>query len=190
MKNIPGSGPYILASDIGGSHITAAVIDLKNHVLLPGTKIRAELNSRSTAKHILGVWIEAFKHAMAFADVAVDGIALAMPGPFDYEKGISYIKGLNKYDALYGMDIRGHLAAELGIEADKILFRNDAEAALAGEVVAGAGCGYNHVAGVTFGTGFGSACHRDGIQIPRLRPADERSRTRRLCRSAGRGGKV
>ena len=30
---------------------------------------------------------------------------MAFPGPFDYEQGISLMKGLNKYDQIYGMKI-------------------------------------------------------------------------------------
>jgi glucokinase len=45
-------------------------------------------------------------------------IGISMPGPFDYENGICLIKGQNKYEALYGLYIKGLLADKLGIEPD------------------------------------------------------------------------
>ncbi|MDF2432341.1 MAG: hypothetical protein JWP44_1972 [Mucilaginibacter sp.] len=44
-----------------------------------------------------------------------------------------------------------------------ILFRNDAEATIAGEVLMGAGKDYQAVMGLTLGTGFGSAYNKNGI---------------------------
>jgi glucokinase len=87
----------------------------------------------------------------------MSGLSVAMPGPFDYENGISYITGLDKYEALYGMDIRQYLVDLLKIDPQLVVFRNDAESTIAGEVLSGAGKDYINVMGVTLGTGFGSA---------------------------------
>jgi glucokinase len=92
-------------------------------------------------------------------------IAMAMPGPFDYKNGISWIKGLNKYEAIYGLNIKQYLATELNIAMENILFRNDAEAFLHGEVVAGAGLGFEKIIGITLGTGLGSAKSSDGVTV-------------------------
>ncbi len=35
----------------------------------------------------------------------VAGVGMAFPGPFDYEKGVSLMQGLAKYDAIYGLSI-------------------------------------------------------------------------------------
>ena len=35
----------------------------------------------------------------------VKGIGFAMPGPFDYVKGICYIQGVAKYENLYGINV-------------------------------------------------------------------------------------
>ena len=95
--------------------------------------------------------------------VSVAGLSVAMPGPFDYEKGISYIKGLDKYESLYGMHLKEILADLLKLDPEQIRFRNDAESTIAGEVLAGAGKDYQKVMGVTLGTGFGSACSNDSV---------------------------
>ena len=40
----------------------------------------------------------------------VKGIGFAMPGPFDYVKGICYIRGVAKYENLYGINISEAIA--------------------------------------------------------------------------------
>ncbi|RYZ62963.1 MAG: ROK family protein, partial [Chitinophagaceae bacterium] len=93
----------------------------------------------------------------------VGQVGIAMPGPFDYEKGISFIKGLNKYECLYGENVKDLLAQELGIHPSQISMINDASAYLLGELYAGAGRGYQNVVGITLGTGLGSASFYDNI---------------------------
>ncbi len=82
---------------------------------------------------------------------------IAMPGPFDYKNGISYITGLHKYENLYGQNVKKLLGSELNIAADDIRLINDASAYLYGEVNHGAGKGFTNLAGITLGTGLGSA---------------------------------
>ena len=89
-------------------------------------------------------------------------IGIAMPGPFDYENGISYIKDQNKYEALYGLNIKEQLAKKLEISISDISILNDAACFLQGEVFGGAGQGFKRVMGLTLGTGFGSARSVDG----------------------------
>ena len=36
----------------------------------------------------------------------IGGIGIAIPGPFDYGNGISLIKDLEKYESLYGTNIK------------------------------------------------------------------------------------
>ena len=152
------SSSFILTADIGGSHITVGICDLATYTILQGSTIRVEVDSKGPATDILTSWETAFQAALNKNDsLSFGGLSVAMPGPFDYEKGISYIKGLNKYEALYGMDIKKHLAGLLKIDPLLVRFRNDAESTIAGEVLTGAGRDYRRVMGVTLGTGFGSA---------------------------------
>jgi len=152
----------VIAADIGGSHITAAVVDLDNKRVAEGTRIRAPINSRGTSDEILRAWTTVLKQVKESAAVS-DRLALAMPGPFDYTNGISLIKDLHKYEAIYNTDVKAHLARHLAIEPENIVFRNDAEAFLHGEVVGGAARDCSKVAGLTLGTGMGSAKSVNGI---------------------------
>lgn len=150
--------PYILTADIGGSHITAGICDLQNYRIVSQSVIRADVNSSGSITEILTSWTDVFQEVLKKnTALRVSGLSVAMPGPFDYEKGISYITGLNKYEALYGMDIRQYLVDLLKIDPQLVVFRNDAESTIAGEVLSGAGKGYTNVLGITLGTGFGSA---------------------------------
>ncbi|CAN5144776.1 hypothetical protein BH09BAC6_BH09BAC6_06560 [soil metagenome] len=157
------SPPYILTADIGGSHITVGICNLENHAILQQSLNRVEVDSKGSATDILTSWSDVFQQTLKITDLPVLGLSVAMPGPFDYENGISYIKGLNKYEALYGMDVRAFLADLLKLHPQFIRFRNDAESAIAGEVLAGAGKDYQRVMGVTLGTGFGSAYSENKI---------------------------
>jgi glucokinase len=91
------------------------------------------------------------------------GVAFGFPGPFDYEAGICLIEGVEKYGALYGVNIRDAIRTRLDLGDLPILFRNDAEAAVVGETRYGAGRNYPRVIGVTLGTGCGSAFLVDGV---------------------------
>lgn len=158
------STPYILTADIGGSHITAAICNLQSHTILTHSTYRVEVDSKSSAESILACWKNAFDQVLQKNEtISISGVSLAMPGPFDYENGISYIKGLDKYEALYGMNIKQCLAGMLNMNEQAIRFRNDAESTIAGEVLNGAGKNYRRVMGVTLGTGFGSAYSENEI---------------------------
>ncbi|MDB5016691.1 MAG: nagK [Mucilaginibacter sp.] len=154
---------YILTADIGGSHITIAVYNRDTNTILKESLTRNELISKGSATGILISWSNAFQQALKNTVLPVSGLSVAMPGPFDYEKGISYISGLDKYEALYGLNIKSFLADLLKLDPEMIRFKNDAEATIAGEVFIGAGKEYQNVMGLTLGTGFGSAYSKSGI---------------------------
>jgi glucokinase len=80
-----------------------------------------------------------------------------MPGPFDYEKGISLIKDQNKYNSLYQLNIKEMLADVIGLKGTDLMFINDAACFLKGELFSGAACGASRAIGLTLGTGLGSA---------------------------------
>jgi glucokinase len=157
------SSSYILTADIGGSHITVSICDLQNYAILEEYATRVEVDSRGTADDILTAWAGIFQQVLKRTALPISALSVAMPGPFDYEKGISYIRGLNKYEALYGMDIKGYLANLLKLDPQFVRFRNDAESTIAGEVLMGAGKDDQRVLGVTLGTGFGSAYSENRI---------------------------
>lgn len=151
-----------VGADIGGSHITTALIDLENRTLIAGSYYRAHIDANGSAADIICNWGEVIKKSMAAATGAYK-VGIAMPGPFDYEKGISFITGLHKYELLYGLNVKELLAAELQIQPGHIKMANDASCFLRGELFSGAVKGELSVTGLTLGTGFGSAIAENGI---------------------------
>lgn len=155
---------YILTADIGGSHITAGICHVGSLRITPGTIARGAVQSKGTASDILISWTNTIEEVLfKAAGTPISGVCVAMPGPFDYKNGISLIKGLNKYEALYNQNIKRYFADFLKLDPGMVRFRNDAESAIAGEVMMGAGKGYQKVIGITLGTGFGSAFSSDKI---------------------------
>ena len=157
------SGSFILTADIGGTHITAAIYDRGKNSIIKESISRIAFSSKGSAPNILNSWAGALSQTLGKTGISISGVGIAMPGPFDYETGISYITGLSKYESIYGMNIKQQLAEILQLPSEIFKFRNDAEAAIAGEVTAGAGKGLNSIIGITLGTGFGSARSLDGI---------------------------
>jgi glucokinase len=161
--NLNSSCKYILSVDIGGSHVTAAVCDAQYGVVMPSTLVRKVLDSKGNADTILNIWTVTIKEVLKEFPLPIDGLAFAMPGPFDYLNGISHIRGLDKYEALFGLDIKSIMVNTFDFAPQTVLFRNDAEATIAGEVFNGAGRNYERVAGITLGTGLGSAIFEEGM---------------------------
>ena len=147
----------VLGIDIGGSHISACMVDLQSASFIRESSVHAKVDPNGTAEQLIEAWATAIRKSFAKAGEKVSLIGIAMPGPFEYDKGISLIKGLHKFEGLYGLNVKELLAAVLQLSADHIRFINDASAFLLGEVMGGAGKGFANAAGVTLGTGLGSA---------------------------------
>jgi glucokinase len=152
----------VLGADIGGSHITVALVDLHTRAVVPHSIVRAHVNSHGTADDIITAWSDAIRKAMALGN-GINKIGIAMPNPVDYESGVSYIKGIDKYDSLYGLNIKELLSASLDLTVADIRMKNDAGCFLQGEVFGGAAKDIKHAIGLTIGTGIGTAHCHDGI---------------------------
>jgi glucokinase len=156
--------PYI-GVDIGGSHITAAHIDAVDFKIIKDSLIRERVASMEGADVIIKAWVDALTPLIISSGDEQIHIGIAMPGPFDYEKGISLMKGTKKYDSLYEMNVLEILSEKLGIPQSNILFRNDAESFLHGELASGAVAGEKRAVGITLGTGLGSASNCQGKTV-------------------------
>ena len=152
----------ILSCDIGGTHITSAIVDKTTWTILEDTITRNHVNSQADAKSILQCWTGNMKSCLSKIPDAVTAIGIAAPGPFDYEKGIALMKGQAKYDSLYQMEVSEPIKELIGQPDYPIRYINDAAAFLQGEVF---GCGLDQeecILGITLGTGLGSAVWQKG----------------------------
>jgi glucokinase len=165
-----------IGADIGGSHITCAAVDLVSGKILRDTISERSVNNQALAGEIISVWADALSSAISKVSLKnVKGIGFAMPGPFDYVKGICYIRGVAKYENLYGLNVAEAIATALSVpEGFLIRFMNDASAFAVGEAWAGSASEYTRSLSITLGTGFGSAfiSNRipivDGPEVPRI----------------------
>ena len=155
--------PFVLGVDIGGTHITAATVDMKSRVLLPQTQVREHINAAGSVEEITTAWAAAMEAAIVKSGRPVRQIGIAMPGPFDYANGIALMQGQGKYDALYGVDVIALVAGKLGLDKSAIRTLNDAACFLQGEVFGGAAQGYSRAIGMTLGTGLGTARYKNGL---------------------------
>lgn len=165
-----------IGADIGGSHISCAAVELSTGKVLKETLSGREVNNQGQASEIISVWSDAVKDVLGKINIGdVCGIGFAMPGPFDYVKGISYIKGVAKYESLYGFNIGDAILTRLGVPDNfAIRFMNDASSFAVGEAWAGKASVVNRSISITLGTGFGSAFIEnkipvvDGPVVPKL----------------------
>ena len=152
-----GEENHVLVYDVGGSHISAAVFD-RGTCHLDGL-VSAGYPPEQTIETFLGA-LHSLGASAIQGQTSVLGASLAMPGPFDYQSGVSWMQ--HKLAYLYGFDLRGALAQHFGWAPLKVHFLNDAAAYLRGEIADGAGHGVGRVVGITLGTGVGSAFGVDG----------------------------
>lgn len=152
-----------LGMDIGGSHVTAALVDLNKNAFIESSYIRSFVDSTMEAGRILDAWSQTIREAYNGYETVSKTIGIAMPGPFDYENGISLIKDQGKFKNLYGINIRQALAERLNIPASGFFFINDAAAFLKGEIFYDRPAALRQNAlGITLGTGLGSAIYCNG----------------------------
>lgn len=157
--NRAGAG-LVGALEIGGTHVSAGRVNVAGSSLDPSGMRRHSLDGRGSREELLATITKA---ALDVALAEIDLWGVAIPGPFDYERGMSKIRGLGKLDGLYGLDLRGRLARDLGIAPpERVRFLNDAHAFVIGEWWAGAAKGHVRAMGVTLGTGLGSGFLADG----------------------------
>ena len=89
-------------------------------------------------------------------DSEAAGLAIAICGPFDIDAGISRMRGVHKFEEIYGIDLRAALRERSTVSELPIRFARDAESAGTGESLAGAGAGVDRVLTMTVGTGLGT----------------------------------
>jgi glucokinase len=154
----------VIALDVGGTSVKSALVAPGGQVIeRPSITL---IDSSGEADSILTTFAQIIRAHLGESQTSdLIGVALGFPGPFDYAAGICLIQGVEKYGAIYGLNMRDALRARLDLGDLPILFRNDAEAAVVGEARYGAGQDYRRLVGVTLGTGCGSAFLVDGIPV-------------------------
>lgn len=161
---------YVLTLDVGGTEIKSAAVRVGS-IIVEETISICESKSSSSKEIILDNFGQIINNTIAKFDRNTKclGLCLAFPGPFDYENGVCYMKGIGKYDSLYNVNVkaeirkiilskcRNHFVDEFGI-----YFENDARLFALGEYISKYSGKYNRVVFITLGTGVGSAFIENG----------------------------
>ncbi|WP_432105334.1 ROK family protein [Streptomyces sp. bgisy091] len=147
--------------EIGGTHVTAALVDTAEPALAHPAH-RLALPAQGSADAILTGLAEAASR-LTVADGAAWGVAV--PGPFDYRRGVGLFEGVGKFDSLHGVDVGAELRTRLPVPPATLDFLNDADAFAIGEYAAGAARGHARAVCVTLGTGVGSAFLDHGVPV-------------------------
>lgn len=151
----------ILSFDLGGSHVAAMAARLNDPFSCAMRSLA--LDEGGSATYLFDRFDEVGRLAISALNVSAGlaGIAVAVPGPFDYSNGVSQLQ--HKFASWYGLNVRRHLAIRFGIDEKDVLFLNDANAFLLGELQDSFA---PKAVGITLGTGIGAAFAMHGRSVP------------------------
>ena len=164
-----------IALDVGGTSIKTSVIAPNGTPLTPGIThypSLAKKDKETLLNHFTTIILDKIKEAPY--PIHVVGIGMAFPGPFDYEKGISLMQNINKYDSLYGLPLGEEILSRLreseifnkvASPTCEIKFENDASLYALGETLLNQDLMQGRVLCLCIGTGLGSAFLEDGKLI-------------------------
>lgn len=148
----------VVALDVGGTTVDAACISINGDLVGKLTEGRSPANgSREEILSNLAQAITAAHQQAGDHDVVACGIA--MPGPFDYEAGVSHM--VHKFQAIHGVVLGKLLEEKAGLP---VYFINDASAF-------GLGASWRQLPGtkrfvaLTIGTGLGGSFIENGVNV-------------------------
>lgn len=155
---------FAIAMDVGGSHITTAVIDLSEMKVFEDSFFKVSFDSNLPSKEVMDFWENAIRTLLENPQIEnLSGIALAIPGPFDYEDGTCWIKDQDKYENFYGLNIKNLLRERFDFDQNfAIVFENDAKSFGKGEVYKNMENLPKNVMAITLGTGLGACFIENG----------------------------
>jgi len=156
---------YVITLDVGGTQIKAVAVGDKGKIIRDTVSIHPSKASGSKEEildNLTGIILSTTRLARDQGKCL--GVCFAFPGPFDYENGICYIKGVGKYEALYGVNVRSEVRRSIEenvlsdfVEDFETFFENDARLFALGWYVSNRELQLKRVMFVSLGTGVGSA---------------------------------
>lgn len=153
-----------LLFDVGGTEIKAAALDENGEMIGSIKHFDADSNAEcDIVFDNMAAVIRSFTNTMGEYPTA---LGMAFPGPFDYEKGISLIKGLGKYENIYGKSVPEEMVKRIPKLSDRpFYFLHDVESFALGAYYKGESRGKGKTMFVCIGTGTGTAFIKDGIVL-------------------------
>lgn len=158
------NGPRTVLLDVGGTGIKGCISREGSDVMEMYREFPAKSDGNSEA--VFNNFSDIIKALGGGGPVS--GIGFAFPGPFDYSRGISLMRGIGKYDSIYGMPIRDELVKrDARLKSARMIFVHDTEAFALGCVCAYPNARHRKMMCLCIGTGAGSAFLRDGAVLKR-----------------------
>jgi predicted NBD/HSP70 family sugar kinase len=149
-----------ICMDVGGTSLKSGIVRSSGSIV-DGTLRDDPVDSHGSAGSILRSFASPLASLLGRASAArldAAGICIAICGPFDYAHGISLMRGVGKYEALFGVNVKERLSGMLEVPAGTpLLFDIDSSCFARGEVWTGAGAPFSRVIVFTVGSGLGSA---------------------------------
>lgn len=153
-----------LIIDAGGTFLKAAVMD-KDGLVYDRSSFTTESYSDGSREKILEALEKVIVQGLAFvkgARLTLSAIGICIPGPFDYQHGMSLME--HKFNGIKDLGLKDYFATKSWFPSDiKFLFRHDVNSLVAGEIWKGNAKGYKNVAVLTLGTGLGFSYAVDTI---------------------------
>jgi glucokinase len=153
----------VLALDVGGTSVKSALVAAAGE--LAGAPRHTPIDSGAEAETLLSTLAGAVLELAPEPGEQLAAVAVAFPGPCDYERGVPGRHDDGKFAALAGVDLRAQLRRRLGRADLVIAFCNDAEAAILAEARHGAGRPFARVLGITLGAGLGACLVAGGAIV-------------------------
>lgn len=181
MKDKAIPVPLTFVLDVGGSSLKANVCDrsLSERSFILDEDLVFDIDASGDHQTILTGFEKLFYYLLLetqsalHKEISIEGIALAFPGPCDYQEGIPLMRGLDKYEALYGEPLfpalRQVLEASVAhlnglkegivqVASDlNMTMQNDARMYAYGSWTENGRIADQRIAFLTLGTGLGSA---------------------------------
>ncbi len=156
----------VLAIDAGGTFFKSALVDSLGEIV-SGTNFQIPACSSGTKPEIISAYRHAIGKGFELAkslELAISGIGIATPGPFDYARGMSLMS--HKFQAIREVLLREEFYS-FGIfdEILPVVFMQDVHAFLTGEHWTGAVKNVDNIAAITLGTGLGFGVMQNGIIV-------------------------
>jgi len=149
--------PYIIAVDIGGTQIRAALCNREGHIL---HRVAHPTQAQEGPEAVIGRIKEAIRQAAGQHLGEVQAIGIASAGPLDPWEGV-IIKAPN-LPGWEQVPLRALLEEEFGLP---VYLGNDANLAALAEQRFGAGKGTRHLIYITHSTGIGGGIIVDGRML-------------------------
>lgn len=106
-----------LCLDVGGTQIKAGAVDREGNPA--GELLYFPVRAKEEREELLHHFVSVLEEIRIPGDKTA-GVRLAFPGPFDYERGICLMQGLDKYDRLCKVNLRQEFTERLGMAPERV----------------------------------------------------------------------